>query len=107
MHQGEHAKGLLRDTELPLVDVAGNVGFQTQGHFTGVFHKVCGVTPRVYRLHCRLARLQNDADAQDGMSLGCMDGTPDTFAVDGMREGQDSPKPARRFERSAESVRLS
>ena len=103
----EHAKGLLRDTELPLVEVAGSVGFQTQGHFTGVFRKNCGVTPRIYRLHCQLAHLQNDAHAQDGMSLGCMDGTHDTFAVDSMREGQDSLTPAQRPGRSAESLRLS
>jgi len=103
----EHAKGLLRDTELPLVDVAGSVGFQTQGHFTGVFRKICGVTPRIYRLHCQLARLQNDADEQDGMSLGCIDGTPDTFAMDSMREGRDSLKPAQRPGRSADSLRLS
>lgn len=103
----EHAKGLLRDTELPLVDVAGSVGFQTQGHFTGVFRKICGITPRVYRLHCRLARLQNDADSQDGMSLACLDGTSNTFAVDSMGGGQVSRKPAQRFGLSAESPRLS
>ena len=46
----ERAKQVLRDTDLPLVDVAANSGFQTQGHFTEVFHKNAGVTPRAYRL---------------------------------------------------------
>jgi AraC family transcriptional regulator len=52
----EHAKDLLRNSDLPLVDVAANVGFQTQGHFTTVFHKYAGVTPRVFRLTRPVAR---------------------------------------------------
>jgi AraC-like DNA-binding protein len=52
----EHAKALLRDSSLPLVVVAARVGFQTQEHFTNVFHRYAGVTPRVYRLSCRSAR---------------------------------------------------
>ena len=46
----ERAKGLLRDTELPLARVATLVGYQTQAHFTGVFHREVGTTPRSYRL---------------------------------------------------------
>src|SRR5882672_1922334 len=46
----ERAKELLRSSRLPLVDVAAAVGFQTQGHFTNVFHKHTGVTPRIFRL---------------------------------------------------------
>jgi transcriptional regulator GlxA family with amidase domain len=49
----ERAKGLLRNSELPLVDVAANVGFETQAHFTEVFHKHAGLTPRAYRLASR------------------------------------------------------
>jgi AraC family transcriptional regulator len=49
----ERAKELLRTTDLPLVDVAANAGFQTQAHFTGVFGKHAGVTPRIFRLNCR------------------------------------------------------
>jgi AraC family transcriptional regulator len=41
---------LLRETNVPLVQVAMNVGFQTQGHFTVLFHRAIGQTPRAYRL---------------------------------------------------------
>jgi AraC family transcriptional regulator len=46
----ERAKELLWDGGLPLVHVAANVGFQTQGHFTEVFRRHAGVTPRHFRL---------------------------------------------------------
>ena len=50
----KRAKELLRNTDLPLVEVAANSGFQTQGHFTEVFHKHAGATPRTYRVANRL-----------------------------------------------------
>jgi AraC family transcriptional regulator len=50
MRRLERAKELLRESNLALVDVAANVGFQTQAHFTEVFHKHTGVTPRVFRV---------------------------------------------------------
>jgi AraC family transcriptional regulator len=50
------AKALLRDTEMPLVEVAASVGFQTQGHFTAVFHRYAGITPRGFRLCSRAAQ---------------------------------------------------
>jgi AraC-like DNA-binding protein len=46
----EHAKELLRAGNLPLVEVGAAVGFQTQGHFTEVFHRLAGITPRRFRL---------------------------------------------------------
>src|SRR5262249_44930226 len=46
----EQAKHLLANSNLRIVEVAVSVGYQTQAHFTGVFHKFVGVTPRVYRL---------------------------------------------------------
>ena len=49
----EYAKDLLRNSHLPLVDVAASAGFQTQGHFTGVFRKYTGMTPRIFRLNWR------------------------------------------------------
>jgi AraC family transcriptional regulator len=46
----EHAKNLLGNTDLTLVEIAASVGYQTQAHFTGVFHKHVGTTPRAFRL---------------------------------------------------------
>ena len=47
------AKELLLDSSLSLVDVAAKVGFQTQSHFTDVFRKYTGITPRSFRLSKR------------------------------------------------------
>ena len=52
----EQAKELLANSNLRIVEVAVSVGYQTQAHFTGVFHKFVGVTPRVYRLNAQAAR---------------------------------------------------
>jgi transcriptional regulator GlxA family with amidase domain len=49
----DRAKDLLAQTQLPLLEVAARVGYQTQAHFTGVFHRYVGTTPRVYRLQQR------------------------------------------------------
>jgi AraC family transcriptional regulator len=46
----ERAKCLLRETGMPLAQVAREVGYQTQAHFTGVFRRYVGLTPRIYRL---------------------------------------------------------
>ena len=46
----ERARELLATTQLPIVKVARHVGFQTQAHFTCVFRKHTGVTPRAYRV---------------------------------------------------------
>ena len=52
----EQAKQLLANSNLRIVEVAVSVGYQTQAHFTGVFHKFVGVTPRVYRLNAQAGR---------------------------------------------------
>ena len=52
----ERAKELLVNSALPLVEIAACVGYQTQAHFTGVFHKHVGSTPRTYRLATIAAR---------------------------------------------------
>ena len=49
----ELAKELLANTLIPLQEVASRVGYQTQAHFTGVFHRFVGTTPRVYRMQQR------------------------------------------------------
>jgi AraC family transcriptional regulator len=45
----ERAQRLLTATSDALVDVALSVGFQTQAHFTTVFKKIVGNTPRQWR----------------------------------------------------------
>lgn len=45
----ERAKTLLADDKLPLVEVGLSVGFQTQSHFTTLFHRLTGVTPKAFR----------------------------------------------------------
>ena len=45
----EKAKHLLSANCMPLVEVGLSVGFQNQSHFTTLFHKRTGVTPKVYR----------------------------------------------------------
>jgi AraC-like DNA-binding protein len=45
----ERAKQLLRNQELPLVQIAFEVGFQSQSHFTTVFRRFIGSTPGRWR----------------------------------------------------------
>ncbi len=49
----ERAKRLLAGTNLPLMEVATRVGYRTQAHFTGVFHRYVGTTPRTFRVSAR------------------------------------------------------
>jgi AraC family transcriptional regulator len=49
----ERAKELLRATEADLAEIANQVGFATQSHFTAVFRRRCGTTPKRYRDQCR------------------------------------------------------
>lgn len=45
----DRAKELLTTTDHPLSEVAQEVGYKTQAHFTSVFRSYCGITPAVYR----------------------------------------------------------
>jgi AraC family transcriptional regulator len=46
----DRAKGLLRDAErFALADIAAEVGFSSQSHFTRHFKRLVGVTPRRFR----------------------------------------------------------
>lgn len=45
----ERAKSLLRETELPVTQIAHQVGYSNQSHFSTVFHRFTGQTPRRYR----------------------------------------------------------
>jgi AraC family transcriptional regulator len=46
----ERAKSLLMEGSLSLAEIARRVGYQTQAHFTGVFHANVGLTPRQFRV---------------------------------------------------------
>lgn len=70
MQRIERAKELLAETDTALVDVAADVGFRTQGHFTGVFHRYAGFTPRAFRLHAR------EAAASEARMAGVRGGKP-------------------------------
>jgi RpiB/LacA/LacB family sugar-phosphate isomerase len=60
----ERAQELLREGQTPLAEVATHVGFETQSHFTSVFRRLSGVTPKHYReIHQAAAPL--DPLAQD------------------------------------------
>ena len=49
----ERAKELLRARRRGIADIAQLVGFSTQSHFTAVFHRHCGITPKRFRDSCR------------------------------------------------------
>jgi AraC-like DNA-binding protein len=45
----ERAQEMLAETGMSLVDIALSVGFQTQSHFTSVFKRYAGQSPRAWR----------------------------------------------------------
>ena len=45
----EKAKQLLRQSDLAIVDICQQVGFQSQSHFTNVFRRYTTITPKTYR----------------------------------------------------------
>jgi AraC family transcriptional regulator len=45
----EHAKELLATSEMPMSEIALEVGFSSQAHLTDCFHRLVGVTPREFR----------------------------------------------------------
>ncbi len=47
----ERAKELLRNTDLPVVDVALSSGFSSQSHLSYWFQRYVGVSPAAYRQH--------------------------------------------------------
>jgi AraC family transcriptional regulator len=61
----DRAKQLLAQTALPLAEIATRVGYQTQAHFTGVFHARVGTTPRAYRLRVRNERSPGESERAD------------------------------------------
>ena len=49
----EHAKRLLADTDMPLIEVGLQVGCMDQSHFTALFRTHVAMTPKAYRRHTR------------------------------------------------------
>ena len=47
-----YSKTLLRQTGLPIIDVAERVGFDDQSYFSRFFKKHCGMTPSRFRNSC-------------------------------------------------------
>lgn len=45
----EEAKGLLRETRIPVAEICEKVGYSDRKHFTYTFHKMTGVNPAQYR----------------------------------------------------------
>jgi glyoxylate carboligase len=45
----EAAKKLLSETEIPITQIAVEIGFQSQSRFTTLFRQLTGTTPRAYR----------------------------------------------------------
>jgi AraC family transcriptional regulator len=50
------AKSLLAEGRLPIAQIAFAVGFHTQAHFTTVFHKATGLTPKRWREQASLSQ---------------------------------------------------
>jgi AraC family transcriptional regulator len=50
----ERAQRLLKQTDMPLAQVAIESGFANQSHFTQAFKRYLGLTPRAYRLDCSI-----------------------------------------------------
>jgi AraC-like DNA-binding protein len=48
----QRAQLLLADRKTALAEIALNVGFSSQSHFTNVFRRAVGITPKAYRDHC-------------------------------------------------------
>ena len=54
----------LARSELTIAEISRRVGFRTPSHFTTMFRRVSGVTPRGYRIeHAREARPRDDGGA--------------------------------------------
>ena len=49
MERINHAKELLRSTDLTINEVADEVGFHNPGHFINLFKRSLGMTPGMYR----------------------------------------------------------
>ncbi len=60
----ERAQEVLRETRTALAEVATIVGFETQSHFTSVFRRLVGATPKHYREMHQNAPIPNEMPEQ-------------------------------------------
>lgn len=61
----ERAQELLREGRTPLAEIATHAGFETQSHFTSVFRRLSGVTPKHYReMHRTIAPMDTVGQTQ-------------------------------------------
>jgi AraC-like DNA-binding protein len=49
MHWSHSKVILLTETEWPIIDIGGQVGFTDQSYFTAVFRKYIAMTPKAHR----------------------------------------------------------
>ena len=45
----ERAKMLLRQSDMPITEIAERVGCSSHSHFSVLFHRITGLTPRQFR----------------------------------------------------------
>lgn len=59
----ERAKRLLSESDLPIVEVSAGAGFKNQSHFTTLFRRFTGTTPKAWRQCRRSWRMKESDDA--------------------------------------------
>jgi len=63
----ERAAALLAAPEPSIARISRAVGFRTPSHFSTVFRRLMGVTPRAYRAECLRAGVPHREGGRDGM----------------------------------------
>lgn len=63
----DYAKLLMRTTDIPLIQIALEVGFQSHAHFTTVFRKFTGTTPGRWRCEIQTTTHRAEHDEQEAM----------------------------------------
>lgn len=67
----QRAKALLSGSDMAIIDIALSLGFQTQSHFTTVFRRIAGFTPRSWREFCSHASEAGCGERPTGEGRGC------------------------------------